>query len=99
MVSGLGRGRVQGGGGGPVVSSWDCPLEDRKELGFCNSTARERERDRNLALATALPVPREGRTSGLGVGGGAWEGLLGGQDSGSYNKKKIWGIIFGGSTV
>ena len=30
-------------------------------------------------MATALPAPWEGRTSGLGVGGGAWEGLLGGR--------------------
>ena len=31
-----------------------------------------------MALATALPALWEGRTSGLGVGGGASEGLLGG---------------------
>ena len=35
VVSGLGGGRVRGGGGGPVVSSWGWPLGDRNlGLGF-----------------------------------------------------------------
>ena len=44
-------------------------------------------------MATALPARWEGRTSGLGVGGGAWEGLLGGGEDRAQPKLRqgSWG--------
>ena len=59
VVSGLAGGRVRGGGGGPVVSSWGWPLEDRNLASETALQEREIEieieRDGNLATVTALP--------------------------------------------